>query len=247
MTAGGAKARATGRPELRVVKKESYSDVFSFRTPAGQVRIPGLRPPGWMCARAEVSGAPGLSPREAELVSRLLWRDGRWLAADVLAVEMFGAGSEPRLLGPIVSRARRKLGKSVIESSYGAGYRIAGRFRPELPAVCSRCGSPVVFERREWTCTDCGRSGELPQLEVIDRGVGRKGYEAGTRQGLPWTAEEEAFVLAHLDDMSLSELGDAVDRTASAVRGYLATHGLKKPYVRSGRGDEAKGERRKGD
>lgn len=54
--------------------------------------------------------------------------------------------------------------------------------------------------------------------------------------GQPWTLEEEAFVRAHLEDMNLDELGDALDRTASAVRGYLAVNGIKKPYVRANRG-----------
>lgn len=221
------------RAHLRLVGNETVSDGINFRTPAGQVRIPGLRPAGWVCARAEVSGQPGLSSRESALVTRLLLRDGRWVPSDLLAREMFGVGADACLVKALVSRARRKLGKSVIESAYGAGYRIPGRFRPEIPTCCTRCGSPVEFEGREWTCTDCGRSGELPALEVIDRGVGRRGYEAGTRQGSAWSEEEKAFVLAHLDDMSLEELGEAVDRTGSAVRGFLATNHIKKPYVRA--------------
>lgn len=243
MTAFAAKPLLRRRPELRLVKNELLSDAFSFRAPAGQVRIPGLRPAGWVSARAQMAGTPGLSPREAELVTLLLLRDGRWASSDALAVAMFGPGADVRLVQPIVCRARRKVGRAVIESAYGAGYRIPGRFRTEIPTVCSRCNAPVQFEGREWFCEDCGRSGELPKLEAVDRGVGRRGYAAGTKQGKPWSEEERAFVVEHVDDMNLEELGEALDRTASAVRGFLATNNLRKPYVRG----KSKGERKKGE
>lgn len=230
------KARPLRRAHLRLVENETIPVDTSLRTPAGQVRIPGLRPAGWVCARAQVAGQAPLSPREAELVTHLLLRDGRWTPAYLLSATLFGPGSSSRLVLNVVCRARAKLGRAVIESSYAAGYRIPGRYRPGIPTCCTRCGSPVEWEGREWTCTDCGRSGELPRLEVVDRGVGRRGYEEGTRQGSPWSEEEKRFVLEHLDDMSLDELGDAVDRTASAVRGFLATNGLRKPYVRARRG-----------
>lgn len=200
------------------------------RVPNGS-KFPGLRQAGWVCAREQVRGVH-LTPREASLVTALLLRDGRWVPAHVLAAEVFGHRSDGRLVKQAVHRARAKLGRSVIESEWGAGYRIPGRYRRDIPTVCARCGSPVAFEGRHWSCGDCGRAGEVPRLNVLDHGVGRRSYDEGTRQGEAWSESERQFVVDHLDDMNLDELGEALERTASAVRGFLAVNGIKKPYVR---------------
>lgn len=168
-------------------------------------------------------------------MTELLLRDGRTVPTVTLARRLFQDEGAVSLVRMLVSRTRSKLGGSVIENNWG-GYRIPGRFRPVVPKCCNNCGSPVEFDAREWWCEDCGKGGELPRLEMPDRGVGRRGYAEGTKQGQPWSEEERAFVVEHLDDMNLEELGAALDRTASAVRGFLATNGLKKPYVRASRG-----------
>lgn len=204
---------------------------FAMQPVSKGISVPGLREAGWVSAREQTRGYR-LTPREASLVTALLLRDGRWVPAHVLAVEVFGHRSDTQLVKMLVYRARTKLGRSVIESEWGAGYRIPGRYRREVPTVCARCGSPVAFEGRHWSCGDCGRAGEVPRLNVLDHGVGRRGYEEGTRQGEAWSESERQFVVDHLDDMNLDELGEALDRTASAVRGFLAVNGIKKPYVR---------------
>ena len=199
---------------------------------------PGLRPAGWLSARQQVDSSATHQPltmREADLVTRLMLRDGRWVPTDVLARELFADEAATGPVRKLVWLARKKLGRSLIESAPWAGYRIPGRYRDEVPTVCARCGSPVEFEGREWACTDCGRNGEIPKMPGLDRGVTRRGYADGTRQGSAWTEQEKAFVLAHLDDMSLTELGVAVDRTPDGVRGFLATNNIKKPYVHSRR------------
>lgn len=228
-----------------MVENESVAMRSSFRGPHGQVSIPGLRPAGWVSARGEMANGRRLSRREAELVTELLLRDGRAAPTASLAKRLFQDETAVVLVRQLVQRSRRKLGGSVIENTWG-GYRIPGRFRPVVPTCCARCGSPVEWDARDWWCADCGAGGEMPRLEVVSHGVGRRGYAEGTRQGQPWSEEEREFVLAHLDDMNLNELGEALDRTPSAVRGFLAVNGLKKPYVRASRGsDEAKGKREK--
>ena len=234
MSAGeAAKARGRRSGHLRMVENQSVAmrSNFTVREPHGQIAIPKLRPAGWVAARGEMANGRGLSRREAELVTELLLRDGRAAPTAVLARRLFADEGAGALVRQLVRRARRKLGFAVIENTWG-GYRIPGRFRPVAPTCCARCGSPVEWDARDWWCEDCGAGGEVPRLEVVSRGVGRRGYAAGTRQGLPWTEAEREFVLAHLDDMNLNELGEAVDRTPSAVRGFLATAGLRKPYVR---------------
>lgn len=232
-----AKARGARGADLRVVENDSESIRVSFRGPHGQVSIPGLRPAGWQCARAEMANGKRLSRREAELVTELLLRDGRTVPAVTLAKRLFQDTTALPQVRRLVRLARRKLGGSVAIEATGFGYRIPGRFRPVVPTCCTNCGSPVQWDARDWWCEDCGRGGEVPRQEAPDRGVGRRGYEEGTRQGLPWTEGEREFVLAHLDDMNLSELGAALDRTPSAVRGFLATNGIRKPYVRAKRGE----------
>lgn len=240
MSSVAAKPLPRRGADLRVVESDSESIRVSFRGPHGQVQIPGLRDAGWQCARVQMANGKTLSRREADLVTELLLRDGRTAPAVTLAARLFQDTTALPQVRRLVRLARRKLGGSVSIEATGFGYRIPGRFRPVVPTCCTNCGSPVQWDSRDWWCEDCGRGGELPRLEVPDRGVGRKGYEAGTKQGQPWSAEEREFVLAHLDDMNLDELGEALDRTASAVRGFLATFrhedgrvGLKKTYVRA--------------
>lgn len=238
MTRATAKVLVHHGPHLRVVENDSVSMRISFRGPHGQVEIPGLRASGWQCARVEMRNGRRLSRREAELVTELLLRDGRVVPSVTLAKRLFLDVEAVAQVRVLVRRTRKKLGGSVAIESTGFGYRIPGRFRPVVPTCCTNCGSPVQWDARDWWCEDCGKAGEVPRLEVAEHGVGRRGYEEGTRQGQPWTEAERAFVLAHLDDMNLNELGLALDRTPSAVRGFLAVNGLKKPYVRAGKNDE---------
>ena len=255
MTAAARKPLPRPGGDLRVVESANTSQFVSvFRGPHGQVSIPGLRPAGWQCARSQMANGRRLSRREAELVTELLLRDGRTVPAVTLAKRLFQDVSATGPVRELVRRARRKLGGSVSIEATGFGYRIPGRFRPVVPTVCTNCGSPVQWDARDWWCEDCGRGGEVPRMEVIERGVGRRGYEEGTKQGQPWSEQEREFVIAHLDDMNLEELGAALDRTPSAVRGFLAVNRIKKPYVRAGRGQlsgvsyqaSGGGERRKG-
>ena len=106
-----------------------------------------------------------------------------------LAKRLFQDETAVVLVRQLVQRSRRKLGGSVIENTWG-GYRIPGRFRPVVPTRCARCGSPVEWDARDWWCADCGAGGEMPRLEVVSHGVGRRGYAEGTRQGQPWSEEE---------------------------------------------------------
>lgn len=235
MTAERAKPIARLTTDLRVVENDSESVRVSFRGPHGQVSIPGLRAAGWQCARVQMANGRRLSRREAELVTELLLRDGRTAPAVTLAKRLFADAGAEAQVRRLVRLTRRKLGGSVSIETTGFGYRIPGRFRPVVPTCCTNCNSPVQWDDRDWWCEDCGRGGELPRLEIPDRGVGRKGYDQDTKQGQPWTADEREFVVAHLDDMNLEELGAALDRTASAVRGFLATNRLRKPYVRASR------------
>lgn len=226
-----AKARV-GPRRVHVLENDSESIRVILRGPHGQVSIPGLRPAGWVCARVEMANGRRLSRREAELVTELLLRDGRTVPAMTLAKRLFGDPTAEAQVRRLVRLARRKLGGAVAIEATGFGYRIPGRFRPVVPTCCANCGSPVQWDARDWWCEDCGRGGEIPRLEAPERGVGRRGYAEGTMQGQPWSEAERAFVLEHLDDMNLDELGAALDRTASAVRGFLAVNGIRKPYVR---------------
>lgn len=58
----------------------------------------------------------------------------------------------------------------------------------------------------------------------MSEGAGSR--EQGTVGSRPWAAAEREYVLAHLDDKNLTEIGEALGRTATAVRGYLAVNGI---------------------
>lgn len=192
---------------------------------------PGIVPAGFIAARASVSGSPPISPREAEFLTELLLRDGRPVPTATLARRIFGDARDTSLVRQLVTRIRRKLGTHIVETTIG-GYRVPPRHRHQVPACCARCGAPVEFADKSWWCEDCGRSGEFSRPGPLPTHASRRPYTEGTRQGQPWTDTDRAFVLAHLDDMTLDDLAIAIDRTPSAVRAYLALVGVRKPYVR---------------
>lgn len=236
MTAA-AKPLPRPTPDLRLVQNEgAHQSASVFRGPHGQVSIPGLRPAGWRCAREQMAKSKRLSPRESELVTLLLLANGRTLSTELLGRQLFADHRALSQVRTLASRVNARMGSKLIENEWG-GFAIPGRFRRRVPHCCNRCNAPVQWDERQWWCEVCGADGELPKAPVIEHGTGRRGYEAGTKQGQPWTEEERAFVLAHLEDMSLEELGEALDRTASAVRGYLATNFIRKKYVRAKKGE----------
>lgn len=158
----------------------------------------------------------------AVLVEYLVEHAGRWVPGSELADVVYGgvcADSAPRVL---VARARARGYR--IESTR-AGYRVG---RPEAAgARCPKCARLRVRYEGEWVCYGC------PSTAVVDLEVGRAGPVAGTQQGQRWRREEERFVWEHRAVMSYEELGEALDRSASGVRGLFGLRGWDKPYVRS--------------
>lgn len=53
---------------------------------------------------------------------------------------------------------------------------------------------------------------------------------SAARTGRPWTAEDWAFVEAHMVDMSAAEIGAVLGRTASGIHKRLRKAGLSKPH-----------------
>lgn len=167
-----------------------------------------------------------LSYREMQTISYLRSHAGAFVPASELAEAIWGDDADEALSYRIVQRVRQKLGPTYIESS-AFGYRLTYSRAATVAMVCSNCGAEAVNYSSEWVCYGCTGT------QNVDLEVGRAAYAEGTNSGKPWTRAEREFVLAHLADMSLEELGDAVNRTESAVRGFLAQEGIKKPYVRT--------------
>ncbi len=154
-----------------------------------------------------------------EAVLYLLSHAGRWVSAQELGDHVYRGVYSPSAPYVLVHRARMAGVK--IESG-PFGYRIGRSDRP----LCERCGRLLVEYPQERVCYSCvGTS-------FVDLEVGRAD-SSGARSGQHWTADEIQFVIEHDSTMSLEELGLALGRTASAVRGLRASLGLRrKPYVR---------------
>lgn len=175
-----------------------------------------------------------LTWRELQVLTYLAGHAGRFVSGDELGDAVFGPFRGRGVERVVVCRLRRKLGAAFIEQSHGLGYRLGSQRSAALSRECGRCRRPVVDYGEFWTCYACGATGEGPRpLDVaVDLGVGRSAGP-GSRSGAPWTDEEREFVLAHLEDMSLEQLGAALERSESAVRGFLDGLGVKKRYVRA--------------
>lgn len=188
-------------------------------------------------SRGQVGG--WLSWREWQVLSYLAGHPDRFVSGDELIHALWGGLADPSVVRVNVGRLRAKLGDSFIETGPEGGYCVSHGKSAGLLRECSRCRRPIPEFEREWVCYGCGLRGRGPEPAIMPRelglATGRRAYAEGTREGKAWTAEDEAFVAAHVDDMSDGEMGAAMGRTASAVRGYRAVNGIGKRYVRRGR------------
>lgn len=158
-----------------------------------------------------------------QAVAYIASHGGRWVPGFEVVDHVYSGAGSPHAAKVLIYRAR-KAGVPVESSMYG--YRI-GR---QKVRTCTRCNAlTVIYPDGEVICYSCVGA------EYADLEVGRAPYAEGTRQGVPWTEDERQFVLAHMHEMTLEELAEGIDRTVSAVRGFLFTNGLHKPYVRRNR------------
>lgn len=156
-------------------------------------------------------------------VEYLVSHAGRWIPAAELGDYVY-RGACSRAAPHVLIRRARAAGVRIESSAFG--YRVGRIDRP----VCRTCGGLVIDYGDDLVCYGCIGT------EYADLDVGRAPYREGSRQGRRWTAEEIQFVLDNDSSMGLEELGQRLDRTASAVRGLRATLGLsRKTYVRDSR------------
>ncbi len=178
----------------------------------------------------------GLSLREYQVLDYLRTHRGRIVPGWELREAVLGAFSTADAERVWVWRVRRKLAAGVIVTVPGMGYRFGLGPVVEAMPRCPRCSQAISRYDDEWVCYGCGARGERKRLEAaVDLEVGRASYAEGSRSGQVWTDEERAFVLRHVEDMTLEEIGSALPegpRTESAVRGLLAGLGVRKRYVR---------------
>lgn len=181
-----------------------------------------------------VQGEARLSYREQQLLDYLASHAGRFVPSSELRDALFGGIASASAPMELVMRIRRKLGPAVIESAVGFGYRISNARACGLARRCPRCGRGLVdYGADGWVCFGCGAQGERASPEPpVDLEVGRA-PGPGMRSGAPWTEDERRFVMAHLEDLSLEQIGAALDRSESAVRGMLDGLGVRKRYVRA--------------
>lgn len=164
-----------------------------------------------------------LTSRELELVRYLVGHSGRQVGEQELRDHLFNGICSEGAVRILIYRVRLKLGRTFIESDEG-GYCI-GTHR--VQDLCARCRRPMVRYEDELVCYACVGTA------FVDLEVGRTAPQEGTRQGQSWSEEERQFVLENDERLSLEEMGEALNRSASAVRGFRATLGLpRKAYVR---------------
>lgn len=177
-----------------------------------------------------------LSTREWQVVAYLASHAGHFVPARHLAEFLCGKGADPNIGRQNVRRLRCKMGQSFVESDVVLGYRLSKSRAAQVPMVCTRCGSIAIDYSEEWVCYGCTGT------RHVDLDVGRAPYVPGTMSGKPWSEEEVEYVLRHADGargdyepMSYFDIGAAINRTESAVRGLLSKYGIDKEYVRSAR------------
>ena len=164
-----------------------------------------------------------ISAREMALLRYLAGHAGRRVSEQELRDHLFGGICSSAAVRELITRVRRKLGRNFIENDEG-GYFISSQRADDL---CSRCKRPTVRYEDERVCYACVGTA------FVELAVGRTPPQEGTRQGQSWSEEERQFVLENDERLSLEEMGEALNRSASAVRGFRATLGLpRKAYVR---------------
>lgn len=185
-------------------------------------------------ALSRSQGEAWLTRREWEVLAYLSGHAGRFVPSEELVDALWFGAADASVPRNHVASLRRKLGAAFIEWAHGLGYRVSQQRSDALLRECGRCRRPIVDYGQEWICYACGATGEGPQpIESHDLDVGRAPYREGSRSGKGWTADERAFVMEHLEDMTLDAIGRALNRSESAVRGFMDSQGLRKRYVRS--------------
>lgn len=176
--------------------------------------------------------ALGLTAREYQVLDYIRSHRPRVVPYDEINQAVFGQFSAAHAARVHVSRIRAKLGDGVIVTVHGFGVRYGlARVVEALPR-CVGCGRAIAPYEDEWVCFGCGSSGRRRALDAPDLDVGRAAPAAGSRCGKEWTSDEVAFVMEHKDAMSDEQMGAALNRSPSAVRGFRRTRGLgKKTYV----------------
>lgn len=174
---------------------------------------------------ARQQGLQSLSAMEVRLVRYLEGHAGRYVDGWELKDHLYGGIASDAAIRFLVNRVRFKLGKHVIETGDFGGYRINHGQAMELDRVCVHCRKPVVRYQDEWVCYGC------PSTQAADLDVGRSPAH-GMNGGKQWNETERAFAIAHAQDMSHAEIGEALQRSESSVRGELTKLGIKKRYVR---------------
>lgn len=115
-----------------------------------------------------------------------------------------------------------------VTNGYGYGYKLAGCPWPGR-VLCPRCGAFTVKYDDGPVCYGC------VGVEFVDLEVSRAPYAPETRQGRPWTPEDNAKLRELWPVASQMEIGAALDRTGAAVRAQGRKLGLgRKPYQRPG-------------
>lgn len=156
-----------------------------------------------------------LTGSEARLVRYLAGHAGRFVEEWELRDHLYGGACGASVIREMVRRIRAKLGRAFIETGELGGYRLTAQRAVALERVCARCGRPVVQYEDEWVCYGC------PSTQYSELDVGRA-EGPGERSGTAWTEDEDSFLIDHLDHMSLEQLGTALNRSESAVRGEAA-------------------------
>lgn len=143
----------------------------------------------------------------------------RWIPGWELRDAVYGPYASESAVAGLVRQARRFF---PIESGR-LGYRI---WRQDLSAsYCPKCGRRRVKYDDEWVCYGC------PGTAAVDLEVGRTPYAEGSRGGKHWTEAEIQLAVALNATHTYDEIGDAVDRSGSAVRGLYNSLGIEKRYV----------------
>lgn len=176
----------------------------------------------------QIGGVALTSPEQAAL-DYLACRPGRWVPAEDLRLAAYGSYSTLSAVNMLIHRLRKRLPGVTIFSGH-LGYMLP---RTSLGAVsprCGRCGCAVVFEASDWACLDCGASGSLPRIEVVTPAE-RASPQEGTKQGKPWTPDDNAFIRANAHRMNDAGMAEHLNRTAAAVRAQRGKLGIEKPYV----------------